>query len=136
MNISKLFRKPMTDEEVREFFNVTIDKKFDDEIESVLEELKYGPHIDDPTYRTSIDNLNLLISAKDNYKKASTKEEKVEAKSKYRTASNGIDWNIILPVLIKAGLSLGVLMFWLALERENILPQRLVNWTTNLLLPR
>lgn len=130
MKLDIFNKNKLTDDEIRNFFNDNINEMFDEEIKEIFKEMEYGPHADDPTYTKMVENLEKLIEAKNDYNKNEFN------KNNRSEESNDIDPNVIVPILVKAGLSLAVIVFWLGLEKNHMIPSKLVNWSTNLLIPR
>ena len=121
------------EEMFREYENedTNIDELFEDEIRSILEELKYGGHPNSDEYRKTVDALNEFLKARATYN-AGAKEgtEKEASKSK------NINWDVIVPILIKAGISLAAILFWICLEQNRVAPRNLASWVDKLLTPR
>lgn len=137
-NVSKnKCKNKLTNDDIERIFGETnIDDLIDAEIRKVLAEMEYGPHADQPEYKVQVDGLKALIEAKAAYQKANTDKEKVEAKAMCDKAASKLDMNVIVPILIKAGLSLMVILFWISVEQGRPVSNRLINWTSNLLIPR
>lgn len=115
-----MFDKTMTEKQVREFFKESTEEQLQKEVEKILSEMKYGPHADSPEYANMANELRKLI----------------EIQNDKKPDKSAIDLNNLLPILIKAGLSSAVLLFWVAVEQERPLPLRVVQWTSSLLMPR
>lgn len=128
MKLDIFNKSKLTDEEIRHFFDDDINEMFDEEIKEIFKEMEYGPHADDICYTKMVENLEKLIEAKNDYNK--------NEKNNRSEESSNIDPNIMAPILVKAGLSLAVIVFWLGLEKNHMIPSKLVNWSTNLLIPR
>ena len=96
----------------------TVDELFEQELREIFKEMKQY-HSDTPEYHNCVEALNRLMDAEATYRKS--------------ISEGGIDINVLLPVLVKGGICLGAIMFWIALERNHPAPMRLANWTSNLI---
>ncbi len=114
---------------------VTIDL-YDEEIRRVLEEMKYGAHVDAEEYKRAADSLKSLSEARTAYAKAKTEQDKVNAQRMADRARQNLDLNQLIPILLKAGFAVAVIIFWIGLEQGRPVPRSLSQWTTNLLIPR
>jgi len=109
----------------------SIDELFEDEARRILEQLKYGGHADSDEYRRAVDSLNEFLKARATYN-AGAKEGTEKETSKPKN----INWDVIVPILIKAGMSLAAIIFWILLEQNRVAPRNLASWVDKLLTPR
>ena len=92
---------------------------YDEEIRRVLEEMKYGSHADAEQYKMAADALKSLSEARTAYAKASTEQDRVDAQRAADKAKQSLDVNQLIPVLLKAGFAVAVIVFWIGLEQDD-----------------
>lgn len=109
--------------------DLTIEERIEEELNRILDELKYGPHSDTQEYRSMLHALRELIDARNEYVRNPSKEHKKDFERKAVT----IDWNLLAPILLKGGFALAAIVFWVSVEQGQPAPMKLVNWTLNLL---
>lgn len=131
---------PKEVEEVEEDFDIFENPPaldlYDEEIRRVLEEMKYGAHADSEEYKRAAEALKNLSEARTAYAKAKTEQDRVDAQRMADKAKQSLDLNQLIPILLKAGFAVAVIVFWIGLEQGRPVPRSLSQWTTNLLIPR
>lgn len=141
MSLQRLAAKlPKETEEIIEDYDIfdrpVMTDLYDQEIERVLNEMRYGPQADTEDYKRAAEALKNLSEARTAYKRAETEQDKVDAQRMADQAKQSLDMNQLVPILLKAGFALGIIAFWIALEQGRPVPRSVAQWSTNLLIPR
>ena len=111
--------------------DLSTEELFEDEIRSILEGLKYGAHADSDEYRRTVDSLNEFLKARNAYNAGAK-----DGTDKEAPKPKNINWDVLVPVLVKAGMSLAAIIFWILLEQNRVAPRNLASWVDKLLTPR
>lgn len=128
VNVHKLKRAIKNDyvnlDDIIDQLDPSIEERIEQEIHSVLDEMETGPHADSQEYRQMLNALKDLIETKNNLG---------DNDRKNNNDRPNINWDVVIPILIKAGFSFAAIVFWISLEQGSPVPNRLANWVTNLL---
>lgn len=109
--------------------NPSIEERFEAELNNIFDELEHGPHSDSKEYSQMIDALQKVVDARNAYMGNPSEHNR----KKYEEEANRVNWNAIVPILLKGGFALAAVVFWVSVEQGKPTPMRLVNWTLNLL---
>lgn len=117
INVRKL-KQVLKEKDIENELDPSIEERIEKEIHSILDEMESGYHSDSIEYEKMLKALKELVELRN----------AINSKKKIH-----IDWNTIIPILIKAGVSLVAISFWISLENGRPVSMRLANWTNNLL---
>ena len=105
------------------------------EIEAVIQELA-SEHADTDKYTTEVNNLKTLTEAYEKIAKAEAEQKKAEAEVAQSKAKKQVDWGFVAPKVAGIVVYGGVMVLFMAMERENPLGLKIVQTANTLLNPK